>query len=45
MVKSYDAMGMPELRDDTERVLQKNFPNSVYFKGGPVSGKPWWQIW
>ncbi|RJF98594.1 outer membrane protein assembly factor BamD [Noviherbaspirillum saxi] len=45
MVKSYDAMGMPDLRDDTERVLRKNFPDSVYFKGGPITSKPWWQIW
>ncbi len=45
MVKSYDAMGLPELRDDTERVLKKTFPNSVYFTGGPESSSPWWKIW
>ena len=26
MVKCYDAMGMEKLRDDTRRVLEKNFP-------------------
>ena len=26
MVKSYDALGMTTLRDDTQRVLEKNFP-------------------
>lgn len=45
MVKSYDAMDMPKLRDDTDRVLKANFPNSVYFSGGPTSDRPWWQIW
>lgn len=45
MVKSYDALGLPELRDDAARVLKTNFPNSVYFRGGPDRSKPWWQIW
>lgn len=45
MVKSYDALGLPELRDDAERVMKKNFPNSVYFKGGVKSDSPWWKIW
>lgn len=45
MVKSYDALDLPELRDDAARVLKTNFPNSVYFRGGPDRSKPWWQIW
>ena len=45
MVKAYDAMGMTQLRDDAERVLLKNFPNSPYLKGGPKKDTPWWQIW
>ena len=45
LVKAYDALGMKDLRDDAERVLNKNFPNSVYLKGGPKSKAPWWQIW
>ncbi len=45
MVKAYDALGMKTLRDDAERVLNKNFPNSVYLKGGPKKDVPWWQIW
>ena len=45
MVKSYDALGMTELRDDADRVLRKNFPNSVYFSGGPADTRPWWQLW
>lgn len=45
MVQAYDAMGMTQLRDDAERVLLKNFPNSVYLRGGPDKDVPWWQIW
>ena len=45
MVKAYDAMGMTTLRDDAERVMKKNFPDSVYLKGGPRKDVPWWQIW
>jgi outer membrane protein assembly factor BamD len=45
MVRSYDALGLPELRDDAARVLKKTFPNSVYLSGGPQKGGPWWKIW
>ncbi len=45
IVKSYDALGMAQLRDDAERVMRANFPDSVYYRGGPVSDKPWWQLW
>ncbi len=45
MVKSYDALGMTGPRDDADRVLRANFPDSVYFSGGPQQGKPWWQLW
>lgn len=44
-VKSYDALGMTDLRNDAERVMRKNFPQSVYFAGGPKDGRPWWQVW
>ncbi|KON80161.1 outer membrane protein assembly factor BamD [Azoarcus sp. PA01] len=45
LVKSYDTLGMTELRDDADRVMRKNFPNSVYFAGGPKDTRPWWQLW
>ena len=45
LVKSYDKLGMTELRDDADRVLRLNFPNSVYFAGGPADDRPWWQLW
>jgi outer membrane protein assembly factor BamD len=46
MVAAYDALGLKDLRDDAERVMKKNFPDSKYLKGDP--GKPetsWWRIW
>jgi outer membrane protein assembly factor BamD len=45
MVRAYDALGMPDLRDDAERVMKQNFPNSVYFRGAAGQKGPWWKIW
>ena len=46
LVNAYDALGMNVLRDDAERVMKQNFPNSPYLKGDPKkSSAPWWQIW
>ncbi len=43
---SYDKLGLTELRDDAQRVLQTNFPESRYVKDGfETADKPWWQIW
>lgn len=44
MVKAYDAMGMNDLRDDAQRVMQKNFPGSGTLRGGSVD-TPWWKLW
>jgi outer membrane protein assembly factor BamD len=46
LVQAYDALGLKELRDDAERVMKKNFPDSRYLKGDV--GQPetsWWRIW
>ena len=45
MVRAYDALGMNDLRDDADRVMRKNFPDSAYFKGGTGSKDPWWMLW
>ncbi len=45
MVKAYDALGMTDLRDDADRVMHKNFPNSPYFKGSVGKKSPWWLLW
>ena len=44
--KSYDALGMPELRDDAKRVLEKTYPKSEYLaRGFKPDSSPWWKIW
>jgi len=41
--ESYDKLGLTELRDDANRVMQKNFPTSL--DGLGVAKKRWWQLW
>ena len=45
MVKAYDEMGMNDLRDDSERVMRTNFPNSVYYTRGLERKEAWWKLW
>lgn len=45
LVKSYDALGLNDLRDDAERVMRRNFPNSAYFARGLERSEPWWKLW
>lgn len=45
LVQAYDALGLTDLRNDAERVMRKNFPDSRYLKGEPGRTGKWWQIW
>jgi outer membrane protein assembly factor BamD len=46
MLKSYEALGMPQMRDDTQRVLEKNFPKSTYLSQvNKSTSSSWWKIW
>lgn len=46
LMRSYDQLGMNDLRDDTKRVLEQNYPNSTYMaKGLQGAKKAWWQLW
>jgi len=45
LLGAYDALGMKDLREDTERVLMKNFPDSKVLKGDRATSGSWWQIW
>jgi len=45
MVRAYDALGMNNLRDDANRVMQTNFPDSPYYKGVADKKDPWWMLW
>jgi len=45
MMRSYDKLGMPVLRDDTQRVLVLNYPNSRFLNPNARGDAPWWQFW
>ena len=45
LVKGYDALGMTDLRNDAERIMRKNFPDSAYLKGTAGKKEPWWKLW
>ena len=45
MIEAYDRMGMKELRDDSKRVLVKNFPEDRLAQSGQNRTRAWWQIW
>jgi outer membrane protein assembly factor BamD len=47
MVRSYDQLGLTDLKDDADRVYKQNFPKSTYALTG-VNKKDngsWWQFW
>lgn len=55
LVRSYDALGVTDLRDDAKRILLANYPNTMLL-GADVNkvmsesafkakSDPWWKIW
>ena len=47
LVRSYDRMGLDQLRDDAERVMRTNYPKSALLSGEGIRSakKSWWQMW
>jgi outer membrane protein assembly factor BamD len=55
MVRSYDALGVQDLRDDAKRVLLANFPNTALLTSDvskisadasfKAKSEPWWKLW
>jgi outer membrane protein assembly factor BamD len=44
--KSYDALGMAQLRDDARRILETSYPQTEFLtKGAKSKTDPWWQLW
>ena len=44
--KSYDALGMTQLRDDTRRIIEKTYPQSEFLsKGFRATDNPWYKFW
>lgn len=42
MARSYEKLGMPQLRDDAMRILKSTYPDEKYTLPGD---KPWWKFW
>ena len=46
LAKSYEALGMIALRDDTQRILEKNYPQAAAIKAQKLAkDSPWWKLW
>jgi outer membrane protein assembly factor BamD len=46
LAQSYDKLGLNDLRDDADRVLKANYPDSRFLQEGMRKpDKAWWQFW
>jgi len=46
LIKSYDALGLTQLRDDSARIMAATYPKSSFMaEGFRPAGKPWWKLW
>jgi outer membrane protein assembly factor BamD len=45
LYKSYDALAMTQLRDDTKRVLDTSFPQSQFLPANAKPASAWWKFW
>ncbi len=46
LMRSYEELGMTQLRDDSRRVIEKSYPRSEYLSRGFRSKQePWWKFW
>ena len=46
LVRSYDALGLTQLRDDTRRVMDASYPQSSLPQTGfKAKANPWWKFW
>ena len=42
LVRGYDKLNLPQLRDDAKRVLVQTYPNGKYTL---PTDRPWWKFW
>jgi outer membrane protein assembly factor BamD len=46
LVKSYDALNLKTLADDSRRVYAASYPQGKMLSTGPqLEAKPWWRPW
>ncbi len=44
--KSYEALDIPQLRDDAKRIMETSFPKSEFLLSGNKSAaRSWWKFW
>jgi outer membrane protein assembly factor BamD len=44
LIRSYEKLGLPQLAEDSRRILERTYPASPYLAGNSKS-KPWWKFW
>jgi outer membrane protein assembly factor BamD len=46
LMRSYEALRMPQLAADSRRIMEKSYPNSEYLsRGFKGAQEPWWKFW
>ena len=45
LIKAYEQLDMKDLRDDAERIMRQNYPNSEFYTRGLERKTPWWKLW
>ncbi len=45
MIFAYNKLGLTEPRDDAQRVMKLNFPDSKFAQGVNLEGKAWYRFW
>jgi outer membrane protein assembly factor BamD len=43
--RSYDKLGLVQLRDDTHAIMTRTYPQSLYLTGELGASRPWWKFW
>jgi len=46
VISAYENLGIEDLKMDTERILEKNYPNSEFYnQRNKTDKKDWWKFW
>lgn len=46
LIRSYEKLGLDDMRADAERVMRRSFPDSELLRNGlPQDDRRWWQVW
>lgn len=45
LTRSYDKLGLVQLKDDTHTIMKRTYPSSGYLTGELGASRPWWKFW